>query len=611
MKKKILIVLSIFLLAFFLSGLYIIITIENTTSSLDRLIQLHQIEILRERLLIHIERVQADIGLKGTPHARSTDNILTNLRNMDNMAGTCFDCHHSGEVRERLNDLSNHVKRYKEAVSMALTVRSNPSMSETEEASAFRIGNSLITKVNNMITMTSNKLELKTQSTIREIEKTKRMLSILIITGTLLTAGMAFLFLRSMIKPVNLILEATRRVKGGDLGYRIEGLRDEFGEVATSFNEMGKSLKEYMQKIEESEKRYRLLFEKAGDAIFILDAEGENAGKIVAANQAAAEMYGYTIDELLSLRITDLDTPEAAKEAPARINRVRKGEWIKAEINHLKKDGTVFPVEISAGLLEVGDKKYILAIDRDITERKLAEETLQRAEQMKIVGELAAGLAHEIKNPLAGIKASMEVLSEEANFSEEDRNVLLKVINEIRRIESLLKELLNFARPPKPRFSITDINTILDKAMTLSLQNDHLSSNELKRIKIVKDLDSLIPQTMADPMQMQQVFLNILLNASEAMPEGGTLTVKTAYDELLNSIKIKISDTGRGIDEEMIDKIFKPFFTTKPKGTGLGLSISKRLIEQHRGSISVENNSGGGATFMIDLPVRYVEVQAI
>ncbi len=138
----------------------------------------------------------------------------------------------------------------------------------------------------------------------------------------------------------------------------------------------------------ESENRYRMLFERAGDAIFILDAEGEKAGQIVAANQVAAEMHGYSVDELLTLNITDLDTPDNAREAPRRIRRALEGEWIKVEIMHRKKDGTLFPVEVSAGLLELGKHKYILAFDRDITERKRAEE-----EQEKLIQALQDALA--------------------------------------------------------------------------------------------------------------------------------------------------------------------------------------------------------------------------
>lgn len=128
----------------------------------------------------------------------------------------------------------------------------------------------------------------------------------------------------------------------------------------------------------ESEARYRMLFESAGDAIFMLDAEGRDAGRIVDANRAAAEMHGYSVEELLDLRISDLDAPDAAQKVPARMRRLLKGEWLKEEITHLRKDGTMFPVEINAGLLELGHHRYVLAFDRDITVRKAAEEEREK-----------------------------------------------------------------------------------------------------------------------------------------------------------------------------------------------------------------------------------------
>jgi diguanylate cyclase (GGDEF)-like protein/PAS domain S-box-containing protein len=150
-----------------------------------------------------------------------------------------------------------------------------------------------------------------------------------------------------------------------------------FGIVLSVF--MGRR-RQLERALSDEEKRYQTLFERAGDAIFILEAEGEAAGRIVSANQAAADMHGYTVRELLSLNIRDLDTPEAAGEAPARIQRILKGEWLKAEITHRRKDGSVFPVEVSAGVLDVGKHKYILAFDRDITERILTEKALRENE---------------------------------------------------------------------------------------------------------------------------------------------------------------------------------------------------------------------------------------
>jgi two-component system sensor histidine kinase AtoS len=411
---------------------------------------------------------------------------------------------------------------------------------------------------------------------------------------------------------VHALLDATRKIKGGDLDYRVGALKDEFAEVAASFNDMAVSLKEHLIKVEENEKRYRALFERAGDAIFIIDSEGKKKFQIVAANPAAATMHGYTVDELLGLKITDLDAPESSGQAPLFAQRILRGEWVTEQTYHIKKDGTVFPLEVSAGVLDLGNHKYILAFDRDITERRQAEEALQRTEQLKVVGELAAGLAHEIKNPLSGIKASMEVLSEEAALSEEDRGILIRVVSEIKRIELLLKGLLNFTRPPKPQFTTVNVNALLDTSLVFSLKNTSSSPDASGPITIVKKFDERLPETMADPMQLQQVFMNILINAADAMREGGTLTVQTGFQASEEAIEIMISDTGRGMDKTQMENIFLPFFTTKPKGSGLGLSITKRLIEQHGGSLRVESVVGKGSTFTITLPVRRVpEVQFV
>jgi two-component system sensor histidine kinase AtoS len=596
-KKKIVIGLSLFALIFFLGGIYIIFAVERSTSKLDRLITLHQVEILREHLLISIKRVQADITLKNTRYTRGMDTIMADVMNMSRTADTCFDCHHSESVWARLVDLNTHVEDYRGAVSRVMTMRAKAARLLVEEDAAFRTGEELTDKVNAIIAIASSNVERKTRAAMREISDTKTLLFILIGIGPLLATGLTFVFIKGVTRPVDVLLRAIRKLKAGDLDVRIDGLKDEFGEVAASFNEMTSSLKEQMQKIEESEMRYRMLFESAGDAIFILATDGEEAGKIVAANRAAAEMHGYTVDELKTMSMADLDAPEAAELMPERIAQILQGKWLKAEIIHRRKDGSLFPVEISAGLIEMGSNQYILAFDRDISARKQAEEALQRSEQLRIVGELAAGLAHEIKNPLAGVKVSIDVMLEELPLSPEDRQVFIEAGEELKMIELLIKSLLNFAKPPKPQFAAVNVHILLDMIMSLAMKNPAFSS-----IRVKRDYEPGLPEVMADSMQLQQVFMNLFLNAGESMAGGGTLSVKTSSDKSKGLIEVVISDTGKGIDDIVLQKIFEPFFTTKPKGTGLGLAISKRLIEQHGGDISAKNNPEGGVSFFVTLP---------
>ena len=237
---------------------------------------------------------------------------------------------------------------------------------------------------------------------------------------------------------------------------------------------------------------------------------------------------------------------------------------------------------------------------------KAQQHKLQQSERLAAVGELAAGLAHEMKNPLAGIKVSIEVLKNELHLEQEDKEIFLKIINEIKRIESLLKNLLNYARPSKPQPAIISIHDILDgiiKISKFSLKNPSDPSQVTKDISFVKDFGTDIPDIYADPGHLQQVFLNLVLNAIDAITEGGTILIKTAMTPE-GSLQIHISDTGTGLDPETINMVFNPFYTTKPKGTGLGLAISKRLIEQHNGSISVSNNPEVGVTFVITVPVK-------
>ena len=477
MKKKIIIGLSIFSLVFLLSSIYTIATIEHATSKMDNLIRLHQVEILREHLLIQIKRAQSDLYLKNTPYAPSVDTIVTDVTTMSNTVNSCFNCHHTEQVANRLKNLRNKVEDYKNDLSRAFTMRANARRLRTEEDHAFQVGTELIDEVGNITKMANLKLTQKTQVAFHEITRTKIMLYLLVVAVPIAATGLSVLFIQGFTRPLHKLLEATRRLEKGDLSYRIDDLKDEFGEVAVSFNEMAKALR----------------------------------------------------DDCLRM------------------------QW---------------------------------------------------AEQLVVLGEMAGGLAHEIKNPLAGIKASMEVLSMDTTIAEENRDILLKGVEQIKRIEVLLKGLLNFARPPKPHFMVVDVNSVLDSTIGLALRHPQFAAKDSKLITVIKDYDGHLPRTMADPQQLEQVFLNLLLNAADAMPDGGMITVKTSLPESGRSLHIQIVDTGDGIDEAVVDKIFQPFFTTKPHGTGLGLAITKRLIEQHGGSINVKNNHAKGVAFMITLPVR-------
>ncbi len=367
------------------------------------------------------------------------------------------------------------------------------------------------------------------------------------------------------------------------------------------------------KKIESSEKRYRTLFEKAEDAIFVLDTSKEKMGMIVDANQSAATMHGYSLEEIKKLNIKDLDAPAHATAAEEKITAMLKGEWIQKEINHVKKDGTVFPVEINAGLIEIDKSKYILAIDRDIHERKEFENRLKRSEKMETIGNLAGGIAHDFNNILGAIIGYSELLKEDIQGDETSAHFLDQILQGGFRAKKLVSQILLFSR-----------------------QNDH-EMVQVKIIPLVKEVKKMLSATLpstidfkmnilttydlilADPTQIHQILMNLFTNSAHAMREkGGTLSIeidhiKIDQDALKNFQDVKkgdylilqISDTGHGIPSDLMDKIFDPFFSTKPRGegTGLGLSVVQGIVKKCDGVIKVYSDVGKGTTFQIFLPL--------
>jgi hypothetical protein len=233
------------------------------------------------------------------------------------------------------------------------------------------------------------------------------------------------------------------------------------------------------------------------------------------------------------------------------------------------------------------------------------QELIQRADRMASIGELASGIAHEIRNPLAGIQGAIQILAE--GFPKEDprSQVTDEIQKQIHKLERLVKELLNYAKPVTANYLPTDINQLVDKVLSFFVTQ----RGRPEGFKIEKNFVSSLPKTMIDPSSMEQAFLNIILNAQKAMPEGGTFTVSTLSlpprredGREVCEVQIMFEDTGIGIPRENLPKIFNPFFSTRPDGTGLGLSITKNIVEQSGGRIEVKSQVHVGTKFIITLP---------
>jgi hypothetical protein len=228
---------------------------------------------------------------------------------------------------------------------------------------------------------------------------------------------------------------------------------------------------------------------------------------------------------------------------------------------------------------------------------------MERADRLAAVGEMSTGIAHEIKNPLACISGAVSVLADEYDENDPRREIVSKILEQINRLDKTATDLLAFGKPGMPEFSYVDINELLKK--TLFFVAQHPEARNVERIfELTRDL----PLVWIDIKQIQQVFFNIIINAIQAMPDGGLLTlttdrVKQGDDEF---VRVTIRDTGKGISAELLAKIFVPFFTTKTQGTGLGLPICRQLVEHNHGIIEVESALQQGTTFSILLPAVYL-----
>jgi two-component system NtrC family sensor kinase len=345
-----------------------------------------------------------------------------------------------------------------------------------------------------------------------------------------------------------------------------------------------------------SEARYRNLFESASDAIATFDANG----RFTTFNHAAEIISGYRREELFGQWFAPLLPDDELPKALAHFQKALAGETGLFETNFYRKDGEVRTIQVTYSTPQLDEE--VLCVIRDVTDQKMLQEQLIQSEKMSAIGQLVSGVAHELNNPLAGISAFAQLLLSEKRFPPDQRTAAEMIYAEARRASRIVQNLLTFARQHKPERTPTSVNQVLDD--TLELRGYEL---RVRGIDVQRDYDDQVPETMADAHQLQQVFLNLLTNAEQAMEraerDSQRLTVRTRRTAEL--IRLEVEDTGPGIPPNLLERIFNPFFTTKPtgSGTGLGLSISLGIVREHDGRIWAENAPQGGARFVIELPV--------
>ena len=346
-----------------------------------------------------------------------------------------------------------------------------------------------------------------------------------------------------------------------------------------------------------SEARYRHLVESASDAIVTLDANG----RFTTVNHAAENISGYKREELVGQWFAPMLPDDDLPKALAHFQQALAGETGLFESQFYRKDGETRIIAITYSTPQKDEE--VLCLIRDVTDQKMLQEQLIQSEKMSAIGQLVSGVAHELNNPLAGISAFAQLLLAEKRFPPDQRTAAETIYSEARRASRIVQNLLTFARQHKAEKVQTSINQVLDD--TLELRGYEL---RVRGIDVRREYDESLPDTMADAHQLQQVFLNLITNAEQAMEQRvdghhHRLTVRTRRTN--DTIRIEVEDTGGGIPANLVERIFNPFFTTKPtgSGTGLGLSISLGIVREHEGRIWAENSAQGGARFIVEIPI--------
>ncbi len=422
----------------------------------------------------------------------------------------------------------------------------------------------------------------------------KEMLPLLCRIGDLLSARLESLSLLSEIAELNRTLEEKVQARTGELMQTNVRLKAEVAE---------------RRQTEEELKRFRTLINQSNDAIFVIEPA---TGRFLDINEKACTSLGYTRDELLSMRVSDIEllipNHPAWKEEVQRIQG-EEGSASMIQGKHLRKDGSSFPVEVNANLISQGKTAYLIAVARDVSDRRELEAQLLQSQKMEALGRFAGGIAHDFNNILTAIIGHAELLMMEHDSKSPDYEGLKAIRDVSERAARLTRQILAFSKRQvmepvvlNPNETIGGMSGMFTRLLGEDVEYRFLPGRGLRMIE-------------ADRTKLEQVILNLVVNARDAMPDGGCLTIQTENIHLTGRdrtschdlppgdfVLLSVSDTGSGMSEEVKTHIFEPFFTTKKEGTGLGLSTVYGIVKQIGGYLDVSSHPGEGTLFHVYLP---------
>lgn len=435
----------------------------------------------------------------------------------------------------------------------------------------------------------------------RQIRRTQLVLLGIGAVALMLGLAGAYVMARRITQPLSRVVQATIAAASGDLNQQLEiRTKDEVEELAGNFNVM---IREILAQREQLERQLTEILELSNyndmilasmtNGVITLDLEG----RLVSANEAAESILGLEDKKWKRVSFKEVwpeDNPLVRMldkclqtETPCR----------NQEISLETGSGRQRTLMINTSFLQDARETTIgaLVVIHDITELKVLEARMRQSDRLAALGTLSAGLAHEIRNPLAAVKTFVQLLPKKITSPTFFDKFQVTVPRELNRINDLIENLLQLARPPKLKFKMTPLTDSLAEAA--DLYRDKL---EAANITLEIQKEEPLPELWADATHLIRAFSNLILNAKEAMPDGGGLTI--TVQPLENGVQLQFIDTGMGMDQATKENIFNPFFTTKDKGTGLGLAMTHKIIEEHGGDIQVSSSPGQGTTFTLKLP---------
>jgi PAS domain S-box-containing protein len=455
-----------------------------------------------------------------------------------------------------------------------------------------------------------------------EIRRTRRELGALTVLMLGIGGVAAAVVAGRIARPVRQLAEGADAVSRGELEQRIEpSTIDELGRLALAFNHMTAQLLQHRTALVDAHSELSQRFTELADlksytdsilsslttGVVTIDLEG----RVVMLNPTAERLTGFFAGEAVGRYCTEIfastgEIADVLMEALTSHNPIAG-----VALTLTRRNGVALPVELSTAPLKGSDGKDlgVVGVFRDLTAVRALEQRLQRSDRLAALGTLAAGLGHEIKNPLTSILTFSRHLSRrfaDESFREKFQNV---VPRELERINEIVDRLLELARPARLRFTTVQLPALLDSVIEL-----YGNEIEAKRTMVVREYARDVPAVHADENAIYRVFVNLVANSLEAMGPGGHLTLRLRWAEsprrraYYSRVQIEIEDTGAGIPLPERDRIFNPFYTTKEGGTGLGLAITHKIIEEHGGTIDVASTSGVGTTFRVVLPLVSHEV---